>query len=62
MLPAGARANPEHSFHLPNSAVKIGSGINEVIDERETFWRCHSGVLGSQPADRGNQQSSNSMG
>jgi hypothetical protein len=42
MLPAEARANPEHSLHLLNSVVKIGSGINQVIDERETFWRCHS--------------------
>jgi hypothetical protein len=46
MLPAEARANPEHSFHLPNSAVKIGSGINEVIDERETFRRCHFNSMG----------------
>jgi hypothetical protein len=32
VLPAEARANPEHPFHLRNSAVKIGSGINKVID------------------------------
>jgi hypothetical protein len=44
MLSAGARANPEHPFHLPSSAVKIGSGINKVIDKRENLLRCHSNL------------------
>ena len=34
----------KHPFHLRNSAVKIGSGINKVINERENFWRCHSNL------------------
>jgi hypothetical protein len=30
--PARARADPEQPLDLRNAAVKVGSGVNEVVD------------------------------